>query len=380
MAEATEVPKLRWKPLPGEKKVGPYEHWVGSTGLPVYRGHAVQDVRTAELSWWAERECNAAFVSLQGQGSLTEGRITEIPPGKTLPPLKFGLDEIVYVVKGRGLTTTWRGDGEAKKTVEWSAHSLMLLPRNYTHQLTNTQGTESARLLHYNAFPMALGAVPDPSAFINNPDSAPGMDANEEREFFATAVAVAGRRDRAVWSGSFFPDLAVWDSLSRRESRGAAGHSVSFHFSGIPFNAHMSVFPKQTYKKTHRHGPGPFRPGALLVLVSGEGFSVMWAHDDDDAEKTIVPWQEGTVFNPPDKWWHGHYNVGLEPARYLAIQPPQVFSEHKSSSIEIQYTEEEAWVRERFESELAERGLTSLMPPEIYTDPEYRWSYREGSG
>ena len=78
--------------------------------------------------------------------------------------------------------------------------------------------------------------------------------------------------------------------------------------------------------------------------------------------------------------WHGHYNVGLEPARYLAIQPPQVFSEHKSSSIEIQYTEEEAWVRERFESELAERGLTSLMPPEIYTDPDYRWSYRDGSG
>ena len=380
MAEATEVPKLRWKPLPGEKKVGPYEHWVGSTGLPVYRGHAVQDVRTAELSWWAERECNAAFVSLQGQGSLTEGRITEIPPGKTLPPLKFGLDEIVYVVKGRGLTTTWRGDGEAKKTVEWSAHSLMLLPRNYTHQLTNTQGTESARLLHYNAFPMALGAVPDPSAFINNPDSAPGMDANEEREFFATAVAVAGRRDRAVWSGSFFPDLAVWDSLSRRESRGAAGHSVSFHFSGIPFNAHMSVFPNQTYKKTHRHGPGPFRPGALLVLVSGEGFSVMWAHDDDDAEKTIVPWQEGTVFNPPDKWWHGHYNVGQEPARYLAIQPPQVFSEHKSSSIEIQYTEEEPWVRERFESELRKRGLRSLMPSEIYSDPDYRWSYRDGSG
>ena len=142
----------------------------------------------------------------------------------------------------------------------------------------------------------------------------------------------------------------------------------------------MSVCPKQTYKKTHRHGPGPFRPGALLVLVSGEGFSVMWAHDDDDAEKTIVPWQEGTVFNPTDKWWHGHYNVGLEPARYLAIQPPQVFSEHKSSSIEIQYTEEEAWVRERFESELAERGLTSLMPPEIYTDPDYRWSYRDGSG
>ena len=377
MAQATESTQARWKPLPTENKVGPYEYWVQSTGLPVHEGHSIPDASTAEVGWWAERECNAAFVLLEGQGSLTEGRITEIPPGKTLPPLKFSLDEVVYVVKGRGLTTSWRGDGEAKKTVEWSAHSLMLLPRNYTHQLTNAQGTEAARLLHYNAFPMALGAVPDPSAFINNPDLKPGMNADEEREFFASAVSIPGRRERSLWSGSFFPDLAVWDNLSRRESRGAAGHSVSFYFSGIPFNAHMSVFPKQTYKKTHRHGPGPFRPGALLTIVSGEGFSVMWNHDDDGADKTVVPWQEGAVFNPPDKWWHGHYNVGVAPARYLAIQPPQIFSEHRSTSIEIQYTEEEPWVRERFESELTKRGLASLMPPEIYTDPAYRWSYRD---
>ena len=376
-AKATESAGLKWKPAPGER-VGPYEYWVRQTGLPVLRGHYVADVRTAELGWWAERECSAAFVDLQGQGSLMEGRITEIPPGVTLPPLKFGLDEVVYVLKGRGFTTLWRGDGEGKRTIEWGPHSLMLLPRNYTHQLTNAQGSETVRLLHYNALPMAMAAVPDPSVHFDNPYLQPGMIPEEETEFFAAAKMVPGhRRISVMWSGNFFPDLAVWDQLRRSESRGAGGSIVQFYFPGIPFNAHMSVFPKQTYKKTHRHGPGPFRPGALLVVVSGEGHTIMWPHDDEDAEKVVIPWHEGTIFNPPDKWFHGHYNVGVEPARYIAIQPPQHFSEHKSISIDVEYADEESWIREKFEAELAKRGLTSLMPPEVYTDPDYQWTYRD---
>ena len=378
MAEAAKVTGRRWKLGPGEKGA-PYEAWVQQTGLPVHRGHYVGDVRTAEVGWWDERECHAAFIDLQGQGSLTEARITEIPPGVTLPPLKFGLDEVVYVVKGRGLTTLWRGDGEGKRTIEWGPHSMILLPRNYTHQLANAQGNETARLLHYNALPMAMSAVPDPAVHFDNPHLEPGMVPEEEEEFFASARTVPTSRggSSVMWAGNFFPDLAVWDQLRRNEGRGAGGSIVQFYFPGIPLNVHMSVFPKQTYKKTHRHGPGPFRPGALLVVISGEGHSIMWPHDDADAEKTIVPWHEGTVFNPPDKWWHGHYNVGLEPARYIAIQPPQYFSEHKSLPIDIEYVDEESWVREKFEEELAKRGLTSSMPPEVYADPNYQWAYRD---
>ena len=376
MTETAKASAPKWKRGSGNRE-GPYEFWVGTTGLPVYRGHSVPDLRSAEVGWWDERECGSAFVFLEGQGGLTEARITEIPPGATMPPLKFGLDEIVYVLKGRGLTTIWRDEGETKRTIEWGAHSLFLLPRNYTHQLSNVQGSEPVRLLHYNALPMAMAAIPDPALFFNNPHLAPSMDPEEELEFFAAAKTVPGRRERVVWAGNFFPDLAVWDDLSRSEGRGAAGHAVSFHFPGMPFSSHMSVFPKQTYKKTHRHGPGPFRPGALLFVVSGEGYSVLWPHDDEDAEKTIIPWQEGTVFDPPDKWWHGHYNVGREPARYVAIQPPQAASAFKSKSIEIQYAEEEPWVREMFESELAKRDLSSLMPPEVFSDPDFKWKYRD---
>jgi hypothetical protein len=34
-------------------------------------------------------------------------------------------------------------------------------------------------------------------------------------------------------------------------------------------------------------------------------------------------------------------------------------------------------VRRRFEEELAERGMTTAMPGECYTTPNYEWPYGE---
>jgi hypothetical protein len=33
-------------------------------------------------------------------------------------------------------------------------------------------------------------------------------------------------------------------------------------------------------------------------------------------------------------------------------------------------------VREKFEGEIAKRGITSLMPPEAYTDPNFEWNWK----
>src|SRR5215471_2144356 len=85
----------------------PYDLWIESTGVPIHRGYYIEDARTVEVGPWAERECNAAFLQLAGCEGVTEARITEIPAGATLPPLRFAFDEIVYVVDGRGTTTVW---------------------------------------------------------------------------------------------------------------------------------------------------------------------------------------------------------------------------------------------------------------------------------
>ncbi|HEX2226389.1 MAG TPA: hypothetical protein VHM64_04565, partial [Candidatus Binatia bacterium] len=78
-------------------KVYTYDEWMEAQAVPIYRGYYIEDLRTLELGWWEARQCHAAFIQLVGQEGVTSARVTEIAPGETLPPLKFALDEIVYV-------------------------------------------------------------------------------------------------------------------------------------------------------------------------------------------------------------------------------------------------------------------------------------------
>lgn len=137
-----------------------------SIGVPVHRGHFISDLRTVDVDWWEERQCQAAFLQFHGQEGVSEARVTEIPPGVTLPPLKFALDEMVYVVQGRGVTTIEHESSGSRKTFEWQDHSLFLIPGGYTHQFTNMRGDMPVRLLNYNYLPVAMSALPNPDFFF----------------------------------------------------------------------------------------------------------------------------------------------------------------------------------------------------------------------
>ena len=136
-------------------------------------------------------------------------------------------------------------------------------------------------------------------------------------------------------------------------------------------SCHMSVFPARRYKKAHRHGPG-----RVIVIPAGEGYSILW---QEGQEKIVVPWQEASVFVPPEKWFHQHFNVGGTPARYLALHPIKQFYghaekvEHRAKD-QFEYCNEDSWVRDKFEGE-ARKGLTSLMPSEAYSDPTFEWNW-----
>jgi hypothetical protein len=138
--------------------------------------------------------------------------------------------------------------------------------------------------------------------------------------------------------------------------------------------AHMSVFPSKTYKKGHRHGPG-----VVIIIPAGEGYSIMWPEGRD---KVVIPWHEASVFVPPNRWFHQHFNVGSIPARYLAFHTPRELP-GRSERVEdlardqIEYPQEDPWIRQKFEDELGKRGLTSVMPDQVYTDPNYKWAYEE---
>jgi gentisate 1,2-dioxygenase len=381
MAEAaTATPVL--DPTPLRRRPSPYQQWTQSLGLPIHSGYYMEDLRTIEVAPWAERECNACILSLVGSEGFAEARVTEIPPGKTMPALKFALDEAVYVLDGRGTTTVWTGNGP-KKTFEWQKHSMFMLPHGSTHQMTNMQGDRPARLLHYNYLPLSMSALPDPSFFFNNQHQGVDATAAMNGDFYSEAQMVRANidpnqkvRSSALWYGNFFPDMRSWDRLNPFWGRGAGGTVVSVQFPGSQMSCHMSVFPAQSYKKGHRHGPA-----YVIVIPTGEGYSMMWPEGQEN-NKVVVPWHEASVFVPPNRWFHQHFNVGTAPARYLAFHPlPQLMGMGGGEQIQdrardqIEYYQEDPLVRQRFEEEMDKRGLKSVMPEEAYTNPDYEWDY-----
>jgi mannose-6-phosphate isomerase-like protein (cupin superfamily) len=360
-----------------------YDEWMEAQGLPVHRGYFVPDVRTIELGRWEERGCDAAFIQLTGQEGVSEARITEIPPGEVLPPYKMAVDEVVYVIQGTGTTTVWaeedkRQDGH---TFEWSDRSLFLVPPNQYRQFGNMRGDQPVRLLHYDYLPLGMSVVPDPDFFLHNNYEARVAGTKDLKAAFSEARQITGGdgmrwttgkgKPGAYWYGNLFPDMSAWDDLDSNAYRGAGGRTLRIQFAGSDMSCHMSVFDARTYKKAHRHGPG-----RVIVIPSGEGYSVMWL---EGGERIVVPWQEAALFVPPDRWFHQHFNLGSKAARYLALHPPMQFAGYAEkvedrARDQIEYVAEDPWVRETFEAELAAKGLTSLVPDEAYKDPDYVWT------
>jgi oxalate decarboxylase/phosphoglucose isomerase-like protein (cupin superfamily) len=371
--ESEPVGAQRATPTPS---VFTYDQWMFSVGIPVYRGYFITDTRTLELGDWPERGCKAAFVQLMGQEGVSEARISEIAPGGSTKPLKLAMDEVVYVLQGRGVTSVWAKDGE-RRTFEWHPRSMFVIPHNCYHEFHNMQGNLPARLLHYNYLPMGMSVIPDPDFFFNNPYDQVAEDFLRDAGFYSQARIQRDDQNtfwdigRGLWTGNFFPDMAAWDKLDELQRRGAGGSTVLIKFPNSEMSCHMSVFPARTYKKAHRHGPG-----RVIVIPSGEGYSIMW---QEGGEKVVVPWHEASLFVPPQRWFHQHFNVGAKPARYLAFHPPMQFYGY-SEKIEdrardqIEYPDEDPWIRQYFESELAKRGLTSLMPEQAYQDRNYQFT------
>jgi len=374
--ETTPAPQM------GEQRRDTYDKWLEDEGVPVYTGYYVEDTRTMELGPWARRECKAAFMKLSGQEGISEAHVIEIAPGETLPPFHVGLDEVLYAVLGRGITTIWGNEETPKKHFEWQKHSMFYVPPNYTYQLTNTSGSEPARLLIMSSLPLALRMTPDPDFFFNNTyvntDLLYGPETGSyysEAKAIRSTVRAAGREDtyeRSTWFGSFFPDMRAWDKLDPFKGRGAGGTVVGVSFPHATTRAHMSVFPAQTYKKAHRHGPG-----VVIIIPAGEGYSVMWP---EGKEKVVIPWHEASVFVPPNRWFHQHFNVGDTSGRYLAMHPPGQWLNSETiqdpERDQIEYPEEEMFIRDYFGEQLEKRGLKSIMPEQAYKDRNFEWDYK----
>ncbi len=347
---------------PGFSKQTSYDIWLEEEGIPVIKGFHIPDLKDVEVAPWKRKGGKGAFITLDGTGGVNDAYVVEIPPGGSLHQEKYLFEELVFVLSGRGATTVWN-EGGPKQTFEWQAGSLFAPPLNTWRQHFNGQGDLPARLLAVTNAPTMINILHNQDFIFNNPYVFTDRYKGEEAYFSAEGKAHTGR----IWDSNFIPDVASF-KLQEWKERGAGGRNVMFELADNTMGAHISEFPVGTYKKGHRHGPG-----AHVILISGEGYSLLWK---DDQPKIRVDWHAGSMLVPPDMWFHQHFNVGLEPARYLALRYngqkhrlggnlgiTGTTENVKTGGNQIEYEDEDPEIRRIFESELAKRGVESKMAP-----------------
>ena len=271
---------------------------------------AFEDLARIELGDWERKGGRGAVINIPNPLLLNDSHLVEISPGGSSEPEHHLYEEMVYIVAGRGATSVWL-DGGAEQTFEWHAGSLFSIPLNAWYRHFNASGTEPARYLGVTNAPPVLRWWRNRDFVFNNDFRFTDRFGGGEDYFSGGGTLYQSRK----WASNFIPnapDMQLYDYLNR----GAGGVNASLEMAGNVTKAHISEFPIGTYKKAHRHGPG-----AHLVILSGEGFSLLW-NDDEQSDLRKADWRTGgMVIVPADRTFHQHFNAGATRARYLALQP-----------------------------------------------------------
>ena len=339
-----------------------HEEYLQDEGLPVTRGFAVDDLRTIDVKPWARKGANGAYIVLEGTGGTNDAYVLEIPPGKSTNPQHHMYEEMIYVLDGNGATTVWY-DENKKISFEWNKASLFAIPINAHYQHHNGQGNRAARMLSVTDAPIVMNLFHD-NDFMFNCDHKFTDRFSGESDYFAREGKLHQKR---VLTTNFVANADALELHEWRE-RGAGGRNIMFELADQTMAAHISEFPVGTYKKAHRHGPG-----AHVIVLGGKGFSMLWPAGQ---EQRKVDWQTGSMVVPPNAWFHEHFNVGSEPARYLALRwgsakwkSGGVFSPDaqladvsvKQGGAQIEYEDEDHTIHEMFEGELAKTNTPCRM-------------------
>ena len=260
------------------EKDTPYRRWVIGEGLDIIGAHYVADLNTVELKPWPRRGGRGVYVNHEASRTSNDCYVCEIPPGRELAPQRQLFEEMIYILDGSGSTTVWN-DGGARITFEWGKGSMFAIPLNAWHQHFNGSGRAPARYVAVTNSPGVINLYEDPE-FVFNTRHDFTSRFNGEPDYFANRGVQKG----LLLETNFVADAINLPLVSAKE-RGAGGGHIRFNLAKGSMNCHISQFPIGTYKKAHAHGPG-----AHVIILSGEGYSLMWP---EGAEPQHYEWRVG---------------------------------------------------------------------------------------
>ncbi len=361
-----------------------YEKYMEQQQIPIIRGMGVEDVTQVTRRPWPYLGCPAAFIQLDGMEGWDGMYVLEIPPGGVLNQERHLYEEVIYVLRGRGLTEV--GLKEKKQVFEWKEGSLFAPPLNAWHRHVN--GTQEPVILLVVTNALIVIDTFHNLDFILHSDYEFRDRYGEEGGYFGGE----GERSQIglgnVWVTNFIPDART-APLEPQERKVVKGFITSFLMAGNSLAGHIAEWPVGIYHKAHHHAGG-----AIILALSSKGYFLLWPsalgtkpYQSGREDAVIqVNFKPGTVVSPALGWFHQRFNTGPELARQIAYTPgmsrlyplgalqschkfedSSLVSTRKGGTL-IEYEDEDPEIRKRYEAALRQGSVPSNMPPVVYRE------------
>lgn len=374
----------------------PYERFMADQGIPIHDDiFGAMDARNLARSPWERMGGNGAFIYMQG----TTGRgmyVLEIPATGASTPERHMYEEMYYVVEGRGSAEVWRDGSRNKQSFEWQVGSVFSIPLNTWHRLINATSSP-VLLIGVTSAPSSFNLFHSEDFVFNNPYQATDRF-DEDEAYFKPAQDLEAHEitGRAVLRSNLIPDVVNCE-LPLDNQRSPGYRRIEPHMAGnVALRTFIGQHASGRYAKAHR-GEGNGLAGAVLVCLTGKGYTFTWPH-----ELGLRPWETGKgeevmcqeygpggfVCSSPigGGWFHAHYGVGKEPLRFLSLlggtaagmdgearRPTQAGgavvaqnADIRDGGLTIGYDIEDPFVQETFVAELAKQGVEFTMPQSVY--------------
>ncbi len=373
-----------------KKLATPYDEFMESEDIPVFRGLGVSKVQNLPLKPWKRMGGKGSYIQLYG----TEGKwgcyVVEVPGSGALNVEKHMYEEIYLVVEGRGTTEVWLEDESKRHIFEWQKGSLFSIPMNAKHRIVNASSSP-ALLLGGTTAPVVLNALNNVNAVYDNPFVFNNRF-SDDKDFYKPNDEIEPDpvRGLAMRRTNLVPDIVNCDlPLDNRRSPGY--RRVEPFMTDNSFYLWIGQHENGRYSKAHAH-----TSAAILICVKGKGYTYTWPE-----RLGATPWKDGKedqiqrldyepvglVSAAPGgaRWYHQHFSVSKEPFRLTAWfgphspgrdpgPPGQKHTDYTAMELQeggtaIPYWMEDPHIRAEYEEKLRQEDVALRMKPELYEKP-----------
>ena len=368
----------------------PYDAFMESEGVPIYRGIGVKRVQDLPMAPWKRLGGRGSYLQLYGTEGLWGQYFVEIPAAGALNAERHLYEKLVLVVEGRGSTEVWREGQKQPHVFEWQTGSMFVIPLNAHHRFVNATNAPAILLCGTTA-PNVMNLLDNRDFIFNCPyDFTDRFSGAADYFKPRDDIEADPVRGLAMRRTNFIPD-AINCELPLDNRRSPGYRRVEPSMGGNRFYAWIGQHETGRYSKAHRHASA-----AVLICLKGKGYTYTWSDtlgtrpwEAGNGDKVLRQDYEpgGMVSAAPmsGDWFHQHFGVCKEGLRIAAWHGPNNQRARKpgrpgeklmdygaidlsKGGSAIPYHQEDPFIRAEFASALAGEGVKSRMEPEFYRE------------